>query len=132
MEVTVAEYAMKIFKNLFGNGSKIDANEIAYSNGKLALDDTGWVDLTFEAPFLNYDGVNENRPRIRRVGSTVTLFGVTTPSSLINANASTVFLRDIPEEFRPVTGNINFPKMQGSGQNTWLMQYDNGAFVISR
>lgn len=123
---------MKIFKNLFGNGSKIDANEIAYSDGKLALDDTGWVDLTFEAPFLNYGGANGTRPRIRRIGSIVTLIGVATASSLVGASASTNIIKGIPDEFRPTTTNINFPRMQGSGQNTWMMQYDNGNFVISR
>lgn len=123
---------MRVLKNIFGKDAKISANDIAYDNGYLALDDTGWVDLTFASPLGNFGGDNTSRPRIRRVGSDVTLIGVATPTSSINAGASTSFIKNIPDEFRPPLGNINFPRMQGSGQNSWLMQYGDGDFIISR
>lgn len=83
--------------------------------------DTGWIfiqDEEFLNGFTSYSGSTQ-RPRYRRVGRIVHLFGACSPpaGSTINSASSTTMFT-LPEGFRP---NYDFRTLcQGSSTNKWL------------
>ncbi|MDF2645351.1 MAG: hypothetical protein K0Q73_1156 [Paenibacillus sp.] len=84
--------------------------------------DTGWQfvqDADFQNSFTVYTGATAQRPRYRRVGRTVNLFGACSPpvgSTINSASATTMFT--LPEGFRPA---YDFrTQCQGSSVYKWL------------
>jgi hypothetical protein len=97
--------------------------------------DTGWQ-FVQDAEFLNgftaYTGGTAQRPRYRRVGRVVHLFGACSPpagATINSASATSMFT--LPVGFRPI---YDFRTLcQGSGSNKWLFVIgDNGQCTAAR
>lgn len=97
--------------------------------------DTGWQfvqDGDFQNGFSVYTSGTAQRPRYRRVGLTVNLFGACSPpagASINSASATTMFT--LPEGFRP---SYDFRTLcQGSSTNKWLFVVNaNGQCTAAR
>lgn len=97
--------------------------------------DTGWIfiqDAEFQNGFLSYTGGTTQRPRYRRVGRVVHLFGACSPpaGSTINSATSTTMFT-LPVGFRPV---YDFRTLcQGSSSSKWLFAVaQNGQCTAAR
>lgn len=97
--------------------------------------DTGWTfvqDAEFLNGFTSYTAATGQRPRYRRVGRMVHLFGACSPpvgATINSASATTMFT--LPVGFRPI---YDFRTLcQGSGSNKWLFVLgDNGQCTAAR
>lgn len=97
--------------------------------------DTGWI-FVQDAEFLNgftaYTGGTAQRPRYRRVGRVIHLFGACSPpagATINSASATSMFT--LPVGFRPI---YDFRTLcQGSSSNKWLFVIgDNGQCTAAR
>lgn len=97
--------------------------------------DTGWI-FVQDAEFLNgftvYTGGTGQRPRYRRIGRIVHLFGACSPpagATINSASATTMFT--LPVGFRPI---YDFRTLcQGSSSNKWLFVVgENGQCTAAR
>lgn len=97
--------------------------------------DTGWQfvqDAEFQNGFTAYTGGTAQRPRYRRVGRVVHLFGACSPptgATINSASATSMFT--LPVGFRP---NYDFRTLcQGSSTNKWLFVVgENGQCTAAR
>lgn len=97
--------------------------------------DTGWIyvkDEEFQNGFTAYTGSTGQRPRYRKVGKVVHLFGACSPpaGATINSSSATTMFT-LPVGFRPV---YDFRTLcQGSNTNKWLFVVgDNGQCTAAR
>lgn len=97
--------------------------------------DSGWIfvqDEEFQNGFTAYTGGTGQRPRYRKVGKVVHLFGACSPpagATINSASATTMFT--LPVGFRPI---YDFRTLcQGSSSNKWLFVVgDNGQCTAAR
>jgi hypothetical protein len=108
-----------LYLNLDGGPVCVNGNT---TTGIIYGGDTGWQfvqDAEFQNGFTSYIDSPAQRPRYRRVGLTVHLFGACSPpagATINSASATTMFT--LPVGFRP---NYDFRTLcQGSGSSKWL------------
>ena len=96
----------------------------------MALEDSGWIEVTFTSEFKNYG--TTNKCQYRKVGNVVTVCGAATPVNDIAGSNTQYTMFTLPAGFRPkvVASSIQ----QGSGNCRWQMQVGsgNGAVTFSR
>lgn len=105
------------------------------ATGILYGGDTGWIlvqDAEFQNNFTVYTGGTAQRPRYRRIGRMVHLFGACSPpagATINSASATTMFT--LPVGFRPV---YDFRTLcQGSSSSKWLFVVNqNGQCTAAR
>lgn len=121
-----------MYLNLDGGPVCVNGNA---TTGIVYGGDTGWQ-FVQDAEFLNgftaYTGGTAQRPRYRRVGRVVHLFGACSPpagATINSASATSMFT--LPAGFRPI---YDFRTLcQGSGSNKWLLVVgDNGQCTAAR
>ncbi|ROR28096.1 ReqiPepy6 Gp37-like protein [Mobilisporobacter senegalensis] len=109
-----------MYLNLEGGPVCVNGNA---TTGIVYGGDTGWQfvqDEDFQNGFISYSAGAAQRPRYRKVGLTVHLFGACSPpaGATINSGSATTMFT-LPEGFRP---SYDFRTLcQGSGSNKWLL-----------
>jgi len=119
-----------MYLNLDGGPVCVNGNA---TTGIVYGGDTGWVaieDGDFENGFIAFNQVQ--RPRYRKVGLTVNLFGACSPPAGANINSATATtMFTLPVGFRP---HYPFRTLcQGSSTNKWLLVVgENGECTAAR
>ena len=94
-----------------------------------ALQDSGWIEVTFTADFKNYG--TSNKCQYRKVGNVVTVCGAATPVNDIAGSNDQYTIFSLPSGYRPKT--MISAICQGSGNNVWQLQVSTaGGVTFSR
>lgn len=93
--------------------------------------DSGWIIATLTSSFKPYNNNNSNTPIYRKVGKTVEIKGIVSPSATISAgDTANIFV--LPEGYRPLNRAVT-KICQGTSRNVWLLSIGtNGAVEFAR
>ena len=95
--------------------------------------DTGWIPLTLNSNFKNYNNISTNSPEYRKIGKTVQIRGQLSPAEeSVIANGVEVTAITLPREIVPSKSLYRIG--QGSVRNIFMysVKYDTGNFTIGR
>lgn len=80
--------------------------------------DCDWTDLPLNSNAKVYS--TDQKPKYRRYGKVVQMFGAVSPKSQVAAGTNFDFAT-LPVNYRPAAGSVQSIICQGSGNNTWQL-----------
>ena len=80
---------------------------------------SGWITADLTSRFKAYNNNSSNTPLYRRIGKTVEIKGIVSPTSTITGSTTAITIFTLPNGFRPSQGVYSI--CQGTGVNKWLL-----------
>ena len=95
------------------------------------LIDSGWQTASLTDNFKNYKDDPKYQPKFRKIGKTVEIQGVISPTTTIEGSDTTVPIFTLPEGYRPT--QEHYMICQGTTSNKWLLTVTmDGVVAFSR